>query len=104
MSTIEDAHLIVIDKLSDERREVVHELVKAKASDWWHNMPNVWIAGGKTSSFWREELYPVISGTGGTILVTRLPAFDAGRTWSLQGPNASEKARWLHETYTPSSD
>jgi|GEM_PF-2358631 len=99
MTPIQDPHLIIFDQLSDERREVVHELVKAKADGWWHNMPNIWIVGGKTSEFWRDELHPVIAGTGASILVMRLPRDLAERRWAFQGPNAKTKTDWLHGDY-----
>lgn len=93
-------YLITIDQLSDERREVIHELVKVKASGWWHNMPNVWIVAGLSHTQWRDELHPVINGTGASILVIELPDAKANRMWAFNGPNSSAKTKWLYEDYS----
>lgn len=98
-----DSYIIVFDQLSNERREVAHELIKANANGWWHNLPNVWIVGGQTVSFWRETLHPVIASTGASILVMNLPAEPSTRSWAFYGPRGSQKAKWLYETYSGTS-
>jgi len=100
VAPLADSFIIVFDELSDERREVAHALIKEKSSGWWHNMPNVWIAGGHNASYWRDELKPIVAGTSATILVMRLPSELPQRHWAFFGPKAEEKTLWLKETYS----
>lgn len=99
MALPDDSYIIVFDELSSERREVAHALIKEKANGWWHNMPNIWIVGGHTSVYWRNELKPVIVGTNAAILVMRLPKELPLRDWAYFGPKAEARTRWLDETY-----
>ena len=95
-----DSFIVAFDQLSDDRREVAHALIKAKANGWWHNLPNVWIAGGHDAAFWRDELKPVIEGTGASMLVLHLPPDLRNRSWAFFGTKSEEKTRWLRQTYS----
>lgn len=100
MSLPTDSFIIVFDELSDERREVAHAFIKEKADGWWHNMPNVWIVGGRDAGYWRDELKPIVAGTDAAIFVMKLPTELPQRHWAFYGPKANEKTRWLKETYS----
>lgn len=98
---LREGYLIVFDQLSDERRDVAHEIIKANANGWWHNMPNVWIVGDHDAAFWRDILQPVISGTGASVLVLHLPP-PGGRGWAHFGPGSESKTEWFYRAYTGS--
>lgn len=100
MALPSNSYVIFFDALSDERREVANSFIKAKANGWWHNFPNVWIAGGHNAVFWRDGLQHVIEGTGSSVLVLSLPASPSDRAWAFQGPNSGAKTKWLYDIYT----
>ena len=94
-------HIIVAEGLTSERREVCHELIKEHAEEWWHQMPDVWIAGGLSAATWRDHLTPDIRGTGASVMVFRLPPDRTG--WAYFGIKADERLAWLHERYVPTA-
>ena len=86
-------YAIALDKLTPERREVIHEIVKEKANGWWHNFSDLWIAGGLSPQEWRDLIRPVIKGTPSSVLV--LP-ISRNRGWAAFGIGAAKRFKWLH--------
>lgn len=89
---------IVIDNASTEQLNAAQAIIKANANGWWHRLTTCWIAGGRSASEWRTLLTPAIEG-GATVLILKLPTDEAGRSWALRGPNATEQAAWLKRNY-----
>jgi hypothetical protein len=66
--------VIIFDHLSEERREVVQELLRENWNNWWwHRFPDVWVVGGHNAIFWRDLVSPIIRGTKSSVLVLRIP-------------------------------
>jgi hypothetical protein len=88
---------IVVDGLTVERREVVQQLVKEKASGWWwHNLPDVWVVAGESAIFWRDTLRPVVAGTKSSILVL---AINERGGWAGFGPDSKSRFEWFYQAF-----
>jgi len=91
--------IIVLERPTAETREAVQTLIKKHASGWWHRFPDLWLASGHPPQFWRDEIRPLVAGTGRGVFVFLLPAAEADRAWAYFGPKAEERGKWLHDYY-----
>jgi hypothetical protein len=101
-----DAFLIVVEGVSDERLNIIHEIVKDNSLLWWHRMTSVWIVIGKDKpSEWRDLIRPVVRGKGATVLVLRLPRDDNTRGWAFYGEGGGHgRTAWLKDHYRVPKD
>lgn len=95
MAASEKKFAIVFDDLSDERREVIQEIVKERTDSWWHNFPNVWVVAGSDAIAWRDAVRPVIKGTSASVLVLMVPDTGERPRWAGFGPNIQAKMDWF---------
>jgi hypothetical protein len=93
----ERRYAIIIDELSDERREVIQEVVKEKTDTWWHDFPNVWIVSGQDAAIWRDLVRPIIKGTNASVLVLLIPEDEVHSRWASFGPGNDQKMKWFKE-------
>jgi hypothetical protein len=101
MATAEQFFVIILDGSSQAERDAVHARVKKASSGSWHKYSEVWIVrGGTGASEWMDRLRPVIKVS--SLLVLALPEYE-GRHWAYYGPDAIERAAWLHKNYTKDS-
>jgi hypothetical protein len=101
---IENACIIILDQPPEGVRQAVHDIVKENATDWWHHLSDVWIAGGLSAKEWRDMIMKKFPGQ---ILVLPLPDDREERVWaaslrelmhssdSMGGPFT-----WLTEVYS----
>jgi hypothetical protein len=97
---LENLNLIILSDPAPTLREAVQELVVQHASEWWHQLPDVWIVQGDDPKAWRDRLAPLktAAGDGSSLLVLSLP--DSYRAWAFRGPNNKLVTEWLYENYT----
>lgn len=91
------AHVIVLSTGTVAHQNAVHAIVKAHASQWWHQLPEVWIAEGRSATYWRDLIKPVLGLSPAQVLVLRLPDDANRRAWAATF--AGPKTWWLHEAY-----
>lgn len=92
------AHVIILDRATDEQREAVHAVVKEHARGWWHHMTDAWIVFGHTAKQWRDWTRDAARGGPASVLVLTLPD-DPGRRWAYVGPDAKKRMEWVHRNY-----
>lgn len=73
-----DYYLIALDRITDEQRQLAHEVIKSNATGWWHRFQDVWIAGGRDAAQWRDLLVDVVGQEG----PTQLLVFALGDGWA----------------------
>lgn len=89
------AHVLVLDNITPEQREQIHEVVKENSAGWWHHFADSWIVlSSRTSEEWRDLLTPIIP-VGAGVVVLRVDR-DSPETWAVRFPGAKEKSGWLH--------
>jgi len=91
--------LIALGYASDAERAAVQAIVKAHANGWWHNLPDVWIAGGHEHAYWADLIKPVLGASNAQVVVLELPRDQAYRMFALRGPHPASSARWLWNSY-----
>lgn len=91
--------VIILDRPTAAERDAVHEMVKEKATGWWHHFSDAWIVSGESPSYWRDKVKALLSEPGSSVLVLALPRNKKERSWSLFGANAKTKGEWLHQNY-----
>src|SRR4051794_10277344 len=86
--------LIILDQPDPLEREAVHEIVKAYADEWWHELENVWIASGHSPEFWRDVTRPALPfGASGVVVIALPPeSRDDFRAW---GPGYANRTAWV---------
>jgi len=93
-------YVIILDEPSPAVREAVQKVVKEHANGWWHRLPNVWMVGGHSAAFWRDQISPLLPNPGATsVLVLRLAPNSESAKWSYWGPNAADRMAWLHRNF-----
>jgi hypothetical protein len=94
---ITQACVIVLGDVTDSEREDIDSIIREHAIGCWHELTNVWIAGGHSHSFWLETIEPILSGGGSEFLALALPK--SGRGFSGYMVDVDQKLRWLHQNY-----
>lgn len=102
MTPIPNLNMIILGAPTSALREGVQELVTQHTTDWWHQLPDVWIVAGGSPAEWRDRIRPlkIAAGEHGTVLVLRLPEPGAGRSWASSGSDNDSVTEWLYENYT----
>jgi len=94
-------HIIVLQGGAPAHREAVQAIVKVHGEGWWHNLPDVWVVGGKTVTYWRDLITPTLRLSSATVLVLRLPDKGGPRNWAAGGKAANSKnMNWLRTSYS----
>jgi hypothetical protein len=51
------ACIIITVGLDETQRKLIHQQVKERAEDWWHEFPDLWVVvGGGSPIEWRDRL------------------------------------------------
>lgn len=91
-------NLIILDRVTDDERDAVHEIVKVHAAEWWHELENVWIVQSQTPGFWKALIKPVIPNGSSGVMVLSLPPGEWG-DFSAYGPDYDTRTRWLENVF-----
>jgi hypothetical protein len=91
--------LIALSETNDAQRNAVQAIVKAHATEWWHEVPDVWVAQGHTHHYWRDLIAPVLLLSPAIVAVFQLPAHASERMWAFN-TMPRERSQWLFEKYT----
>ena len=96
------ATVIIVDSVTTEQREAVHEVIKERAAAWWHHVPDVWIVlSDQTTADWKNLLKTELHAGPASLLTLRLPG-DKGGRWSTFGfSRKPESTQWLKTNLTP---
>jgi hypothetical protein len=97
--TANTAFVIALGNASDAQREAVQAIVKAHADDWWHNLPDVWIVGGQSHTYWGDLIKPVLALSQARVLVLELPRDKNQRMFATRGKLPGDALDWLWKTY-----
>jgi hypothetical protein len=95
-----DFSLIVADEIDNTQRTLLHELIKEHSDDWWHDLPNVWVAkGGGSAHEWFERIQPLVPLSPSTVMVLALQT-TPGNRWAAKGA-LSSIGRWWRDASKP---
>jgi hypothetical protein len=87
--------VIIANKITDDQRSRMHELVKAQGDGWWHHYADAWIVQNHSAAFWRDLLMGIVGETGvAGVLVLELTGM-----WSAFGP--TNQSEWLTRFVRP---
>lgn len=95
----DDAFVIALGQVTDDHRNAVHEIVKTHAVNWWHHLPDVWIAIGHTHKYWGDLIKPVLALSDARVLVIKLPEDQSARMFAYRGRFPEAAQDWLWESY-----
>jgi hypothetical protein len=91
--------LITLSEANDPQRNAVQAIVKAHSPQWWHELPDLWVAQGQTATYWRDLIMPVLLLSEAIVAVFQLPTVATDRMWAFNRLGA-ERLKWLFESYT----
>lgn len=93
-----DFYLIVATSIDQTQRTQIQALVKRLSTDWWHQVPDVWVAkGGAVSAYaWMETLRPIIPHVPSGVYVFKLPP-EGQRQWAAAAKRSTWE--WLESSY-----
>jgi hypothetical protein len=75
---VSKAFVVLATSLDETQRTLIHEAIKSKAEDWWHELPDVWVVvGGESAEFWRDIVGMMTPIAPSGVLVLEL----AGEGW-----------------------
>lgn len=90
-------YLIALSEANDPQRDAVQAIVKVHAAAWWHELPDIWIADGQSTMYWRDLIRPVLLLSPAAVIVFQLPSKDHRAVgWTKL---SREQSKWLFETY-----
>lgn len=93
------AYVVALGNATDAQRQAVQAIVKAHANGWWHNLPDVWIVGGQTHSYWADLIKPVLATSAARVMVLELPRSLDHRMFATRGPLPPSSSTWLWKSY-----
>ena len=87
--------LILADQIDNTQRNLIQQVVKNNADDWWHEFLDAWIVStDKKARWWRDELKVIFGAPGSSFMVLTLPRPGAGEWSSYMAP---KKSKWIKE-------
>lgn len=96
-------YLIILNGIDETQRTLIHASIKDGASEWWHQLPDVWIAKGAGTQglrsevqWWRDRLKVFVPHAPSSLLVFLLPP-EGKRAWSAKGMKSTWA--WLETNY-----
>lgn len=90
-------YIIIMERATPEELEAVHEIAKAHAESWWHEVENVWIVKGHRARYWRTLIAPVIPYGNSGVVVLGLPVTDPRAEASNYGVDHRARMAWLYD-------
>jgi len=96
---LKKAFVVALGNASDAQRQAVQAIVKTHADGWWHNLPDVWIAGGHTHTYWADLIHPVLALSSARLTVLELPRSLDHRMFATRGSFPATSGDWLWKTY-----
>jgi hypothetical protein len=90
-------YLIALSQANDSQRDAIQAIVKAHADAWWHELPDIWVAGGQDAAYWTSLIKPVLLLSSAAVIVFKLPPkTERAVSWTRL---SHEQTTWLWETY-----
>jgi hypothetical protein len=91
--------LIYVHDANDDQREAIQAIVKTHANGWSHHLPDLWIAGGQSHTYWADLIKPILALSGAGLVVLELPRDKAKRMFAVRGKNPPRMLDWLWSSY-----
>lgn len=91
--------LLYLHDATNAHREAVQQIAKAHTKTWWHHLPDLWIVGGHTHSYWADLIKPVLALSKAGVVVLELPREKDARMFAFRGTNPAGMGDWLWSTY-----
>ena len=77
------ACVIIVEGIDNTQRSLIQGWIKTACEDWWHQLPNVWLAVGQTPGFWRDGVQPfLLPGNSAMVLAVKNTK---GNRWAIVG-------------------